>query len=971
MAQLLKVNRGKSLTIGFVFPETYDLDRIELIKVYLGNTIYTHTISDNVVRCELKSDDTAVIFGSQKLSFWLDDHQLGVYPFPVGEIQFDTINAVAHNASINEGFDLLINLAITETAISINSVLYNCFQGLDAFHVWQQIEGNEGKTEQDFFDFLQLPATNAAGNGAPKGSYADLATLIATNPDHAFNYLTIDNGYWNYYNGTTFVDGGEYLSTGDAATKTDLTVKINKIQGTNLLNPATFRYNDYYYAGQYPTIMTDGDGKYGLSDYIPSDPLGLITISTAPTGAGTSSFAVYDEAKIWLRNGQDLDQYTFEEGDGFVVFGYFSGYGNPDLDATKIAIVVGTTYLFEEFTEYLPILELQEKVETKLDNIKSSNLLNPDTFQYGCFYWAGQFGTLSTDDPTKMQGCSDYIPANPLGLITKGAGRTSSGLSSYAVFDKDKTWLRNGQDSDQYTYQFGDRFVRFCYYINGDLTYAEKRAIIAGTVYSFDTYSEYIPLTELNNDVLEIKSEFPIEKVFNGTKLFYSKIPDFIGFSDVDTGNDWIKIIHTGTGTPYLTSKTFTPSGSNLVHVKFSAEFIKYLTATGFIIYLVGGTPTTKYLIIDTITVDGEYDITFDPAYYAVYETFTDFTVWVFMQDLPESGSSIEIKLTGLQIFEIEDSVKATNFSGDNVKDLFDSVDNAITEVKNNVDLTLINPNGDKFDFSVDNSGNIVLIPIIPNTAAFFGNSLLVGFGYGMAASENTKDYYYLITEFIKTLNAEFTSTRNACEIFENISDSALTDANIQDEFIANLVGTENLVCVQLGDNVNSTERRAVFVESSFKLLQQIRIKCPNARVAWMGMWFENTENYTSIQNACAKAGCKFITFSDLISDLTKNSVGNTSKVGTGTHELSGVTNVVENSSTNITVTFTVGSDSYNSTLDISSYSLDAGTLTYSGEYIIISNPGIAAHPNDEGFRLIANRFLYQMKLSDDIEYFK
>ena len=809
------------------------------------------------------------------------------------------------------------------------------------------------------------------GDASPKGSYADLAALITANPAHTATYLTLDNGHWNYYNGTTFVDGGEYLSTGDAATKTDLTVKINKIQGVNLLNPAIFRYNDYYYAGQFPTIMTDGDGKYGLSDYIPANPLGLITISTAPTGAGTSSFAVFDDGKNWLRNGQDSDQYVYEEGDGFVVFGFFSGYGNPDLDAAKIAIVVGTTYLFEEFTEYLPILELQNKVETKMDSIKSSNLLNPSTFQYGCFYWAGQFGTLNTDDPTKMQGCSDYIPANPLGLITKNTGRTSSALSSFAVFDKDKTWLRNGQDTDQYTYQFGDRFVRFCYYINGDLEYAEKRAIVVGTVYSFDLYSEYAPLTELGNDILELKSEFPIEKVFNGTKLFYSKIPDFIGFSDVDTGNDWIKIINTGTGTPYLASKTFTPSGSNLVHVKFSVEFIKTLTTSGFEIYLIGGSPTIKYLSIATITANGDYDITFDPAYYAVYETFTDFAIWLFMQDLPESGSSIDIKFTGLQIFEIANPVKATNFSGDNVKELLQSVDTAITEVKNSVDLTLINPNGEKYEFSVDNSGNIVLIPIIPNTAAFFGNSLLVGFGYGMAASENTKDYYYLITEYIKTLNAEFTSTRNACEIFENISDSALTDDNIQDEFIANLVGTENLVCVQLGDNVNSTERRAVFVESSFKLLQQIRIKCPNARVAWMGMWFESTENYTSIQNACAKAGCKFITFSDLISDLTKNSVGNTSKVGTGAHELSGVTNVVENSSTNITVTFTVGSDSYNSTLDISSYSLDAGTLTYSGEYIIISNPGIAAHPNDEGFRLIANRFLYQMKLSDDIEYYK
>ena len=81
---------------------------------------------------------------------------------------------------------------------------------------------------------------------------------------------------------------------------------------------------------------------------------------------------------------------------------------------------------------------------------------------------------------------------------------------------------------------------------------------------------------------------------------------------------------------------------------------------------------------------------------------------------------------------------------------------------------------------------------------------------------------------------------------------------------------------------------------------------------------------------------------------------------------LAGVTNVVANTATNITVTFTVAGVTYISDpLDIISYSLLSGTLTYTGLWEIISNGGVASHPGDNGFRKIANKFLYEMKISD------
>ena len=129
MSTLLTVKQVKSLTIGFTFPETYDTGRIEEIKVYLGKNVYPHTIDGRIVKCQIKSDDTAVMYGVNRLSFWLDDSIIGVYPVYCGDIVFEYTNAIEHNESINTLFDVMVNLTISETAITVDSVLYNILKG--------------------------------------------------------------------------------------------------------------------------------------------------------------------------------------------------------------------------------------------------------------------------------------------------------------------------------------------------------------------------------------------------------------------------------------------------------------------------------------------------------------------------------------------------------------------------------------------------------------------------------------------------------------------------------------------------------------------------------------------------------------------------------------------------------------------------------------------------------------------------
>lgn len=127
--KLATFKQGESVTLGFSLPTDYDLDRIDLIKCYLGSKLIANTITDNVVRCELTSEYTKNLYGDYKLVFWLDDSELGVKKTYTGDITFNSTGANAYNESVNLGFDVLIELEITETTISVSHVLYNYFKG--------------------------------------------------------------------------------------------------------------------------------------------------------------------------------------------------------------------------------------------------------------------------------------------------------------------------------------------------------------------------------------------------------------------------------------------------------------------------------------------------------------------------------------------------------------------------------------------------------------------------------------------------------------------------------------------------------------------------------------------------------------------------------------------------------------------------------------------------------------------------
>ena len=73
MAVIKTIEKGESLTFGFVLPETYNLANLQSVKVYIGSTVYAHTMDTRTIRVELESSETALLTGRNVLHCVLDD----------------------------------------------------------------------------------------------------------------------------------------------------------------------------------------------------------------------------------------------------------------------------------------------------------------------------------------------------------------------------------------------------------------------------------------------------------------------------------------------------------------------------------------------------------------------------------------------------------------------------------------------------------------------------------------------------------------------------------------------------------------------------------------------------------------------------------------------------------------------------------------------------------------------------------
>ena len=67
-----------------------------------------------------------------------------------------------------------------------------------------------------------------------------------------------------------------------------------------------------------------------------------------------------------------------------------------------------------------------------------------------------------------------------------------------------------------------------------------------------------------------------------------------------------------------------------------------------------------------------------------------------------------------------------------------------------------------------------------------------------------------------------------------------------------------------MGDNVNTSTKEDVFVDSFPELLNSIRTNSPKARVVCVGIWFNHATVKSIMIENCAKYGCEFVDISAL-----------------------------------------------------------------------------------------------------------
>lgn len=232
-----------------------------------------------------------------------------------------------------------------------------------------------------------------------------------------------------------------------------------------------------------------------------------------------------------------------------------------------------------------------------------------------------------------------------------------------------------------------------------------------------------------------------------------------------------------------------------------------------------------------------------------------------------------------------------------------------------------IAPNGSKYHLQVAADGSLAMVPVVPSKALFVGNELLTGFGFGMAASDSKHDYYYLVNQAILDRNAAYTASKLTGTGWEKATTTGEQEAFLQDTLLPHLDEDLELVVIQLGDNVNTDEKLAVFAEGSRRLLEFVRTQCPKARVVWVGAWYQTDEKQQQMEEACAKTGCTFVDIRHLATIENKNSVGNT-------------------------------------------------YVDEEGNQQTITSAGVASHPNDAGFKAIANLILYKLGIVDVENYY-
>ena len=280
--------------------------------------------------------------------------------------------------------------------------------------------------------------------------------------------------------------------------------------------------------------------------------------------------------------------------------------------------------------------------------------------------------------------------------------------------------------------------------------------------------------------------------------------------------------------------------------------------------------------------------LTFDASSLIVYENASEFFIVINSVNTANSGT---VTVNKLKIYETT-TFAQNDLYDSNLEKMAENVFSKITQIDSEIESldaptlpVLCDANGNKYSLNISTSGIISSIPHIPNDVLFIGNSLLLGMdtngdhggAFGMAATDYTKDFCYLVEQEILEKNTSCSFDKIHCAAFEQGYYQ-----NYMNAYSDRWTGKDLIIC-QIGDNVNTAERQTIFTAQFPNLVKSFKTLSPNARIVLVGVWFGVQSAHNALVSAAERYGCVYVDISDLCVSENFATVGETITYKDGT----------------------------------------------------------------------------------------
>ena len=466
--------------------------RVDLSKIdstYIFNVMQEDT--DRQIRIELFDDGELYEVSGDTVSVWYEGSSGDAGNFSEGIVKEANALVITldEHMTKNPG---KYTLAVMLTRVGGNISTWNMVVNVSP------LPGRSRSAAEEYFGAFSL--TSLASDLNALNTRVD--NIIANAGDTGNNAELVDIrlGY----------DGTTYPTAGDAV-REQAKDSNNKLSIFNLTNDK-FTIDGYINCTNGATA--NKPTGYVITDYIGVLQGSYIYVTNPKIWYGTMGMAFYDHAKKYI-SGIDINAFSgntygiFEVPSNAEYFRASSQKGNENA-----VVIFGVKSDLADVKNDLT--GVKKEIDKKLDKKLGTNLLDPTKFRYGYYYVPG--GNKITGDGTnRSYGMTDFIPVNGKNLVTKNAGRSTQGLSTYVVYDENKLFIRSYAEADttsdtlyHYEFQDGDYYVTFIFYrpraTDPSSEWAKQLAVLYGDEYTYEEYTDYEPLKEIESRVSSLEA---------------------------------------------------------------------------------------------------------------------------------------------------------------------------------------------------------------------------------------------------------------------------------------------------------------------------------------------------------------------------------------------------------------------------------------------------------------------------------